>query len=298
MMGVRPKTLIATFSPILLATAWVVTQVGKKYFSLFTFILAFISALSIQIATNFINDAMDFKKGADTALRVGPARLVSSGLASYQMVIKVAVGFLIVASLTGLPLVWMGGWPILLIGVVSLFLAYSYTAGPFPLAYLGLGELFVIIFFGVIPLLGMVYLYTSQVTWEVIFLGVLVGFHSAALILINNIRDVESDRIAKRKTLPIRFGQRLSLIVLGGFLVLPSFLSSVWIMVRGTWVVGILPLFVLPASIRLLLDIFREPPGQKYNEFLGRAGYIQLRWTVFMVATLFVCAKFGFQLTS
>jgi 1,4-dihydroxy-2-naphthoate octaprenyltransferase len=110
-------------------------------------------------------------------------------------------------------------------------------------------------------------------------------------------RDVESDRKANRKTLPIRFGRKVSFIILCGFMLLPSLLSSIWIMMRGDWIVGVLPLFVLPASIRLLLDILSEPPSSKYNEFLGRAGRIQLRWTVFVVATLLVCAKFGFQLT-
>jgi len=295
--GIRPKTLITSLSPILIASGWSITQKGYYYFSWFIFSFALVSAISIQIATNFINDAIDFKKGADTEGRLGPTRIVNSGLGSYKQVIQVAVAFLILASVFGLPLVWLGGLPILLIGLSSLFLAYSYTAGPFPLAYLGLGEIFVVMFFGIIPVAGMLYLYNQEFFSESIFLGLLVGSMSSSLILINNMRDVELDVGAGRKTLPIRLGKRFALFLLCAFLVLPPMLSSGWVMWKANWIIAILPLIVLPSCIRLLMDISKEPPSQKYNEFLSRAGRIQLRWTVFVLATLFACSKFGYPLT-
>lgn len=297
--GVRPKTLIASFSPIVLASVWVVTQVGAQYFNSLIFSLILTSAISIQIATNFINDAIDFKKGADTAERLGPTRLVNSGLASYGQVLKVAIFFLFLAVLTGLPLVWMGGWPILMIGLVSLFLAYSYTAGPMPLAYLGLGEVFVILFFGVIPAIGTVYLLTATFDLGAAILGGLAGLKASSLILINNMRDMTLDQQAGRKTLPIRFGSQVSFVLLSAFLVLPDVSVSVWVIFKGAWVVGLLPLLTLPQVYRLLKDIQLEKlqPSQRFNSFLSRAGRIQLRWTIFVIATLIICSKFGFPLT-
>jgi 1,4-dihydroxy-2-naphthoate octaprenyltransferase len=295
--GVRPKTLVATVSPVLLASAWVITQIGVSYFSGLIFTLALLSALSIQIATNFINDALDFKKGADTQERLGPLRVVNSGLATYEQVLKVATGFLVLAVLFGVPLVWIGGLPILMIGLISLFLAYSYTAGPFPLAYLGLGELFVTLFFGVVPVSGMIYLYTQTLSLSSIALGALAGLMASSLILINNIRDVDSDIKAGRKTLPIRFGKKVAFGVLTLFLLLPPVLSSIWVFWKANGLIALLPLFVIPSCVRLLIDIWNEPPSPLYNEFLGRAGAIQLRWTIFVIASLLVCSKFGYHLT-
>jgi 1,4-dihydroxy-2-naphthoate octaprenyltransferase len=295
--GVRPKTLVASVSPILLGSAWVITQIGDSYFRGLIFTLALLSALSIQIATNFINDAMDFKKGTDTKDRIGPLRIVNAGLATYEQVLKVAIGFIVLAVLFGAPLVWIGGLPILIIGLISLFLAYSYTAGPFPLAYLGLGELFVTVFFGMVPVSSMTYLYTQSWSLSSILLGVLVGLMASSLILINNMRDMDSDRKAGRKTLPIRFGKKVTFGFLSFFLLLPPILSSIWVVFKASWLISLLPLFVIPSCIRLLVDIWKRPPSPLYNEFLGRAGAIQLRWTVFVIATLFVCSKFGYQLT-
>lgn len=289
--GLRPKTLIASLSPLFIVTAWI--HFFKASVTWYLFTLGLISTIAIQIGTNFFNDAIDFKKGADQEGRLGPQRLLFQKKIKVESVYKWAFLFLSLAIITGAPLVYVGGWPILLIGLVSLFLAYSYTGGPFPLAYLGLGELFVVLFFGVIPCLGMAYIYTQAWLPEALILGLSIGIMSASLILINNIRDYKMDKEAGRKTIPIRFGIFFSKALLSVFLLAPSLLISLFFYKKNFQYLSLLPLIVLPSLVRLLKDIFNTDPSAEYNVFLARAGQIQWRWTFFVLASIILCTKFG-----
>lgn len=294
--GLRPKTLVASLSPVLVATAWAFANGYIIWWWIVGCALA--AVLCIQIATNFINDAIDFKKGADTLERQGPTRLVASGVASYRAVMGVGLGFLLAALLLGVPLVWYGGWPILVIGLVSVLMAYAYTGGPYPLAYLGLGEVFVILFFGVVAVNGMVFLLVQDWFFEVLWLSVLVGSLAASLILINNIRDTASDQKAGRRTLPVRFGLPVSRYLLAIFLLLPVFGFALPMFLSGCWAGAVLPLFVLPAMWRLLRQVWLAPIDGGYNLLLAQAGQIQLRWSVFVVASLLICSKYGVFITN
>lgn len=286
--GVRPKTIVASLSPIAVATAVVFSEGFPILW--WVVVLTVLASLCIQIATNFINDAIDFKKGTDQPDRLGPVRLGVSGRASYQELMRFGFMFLGLASLFGLILVWHGGWPILLIGVVSILMAYSYTGGPFPLAYLGLGELFVILFFGVIAVMGVTYLLYYNWTWSNFYWGLLVGFKAASLILINNLRDITNDLLGGRKTIPIRVGRSVSLFLLAVFLWLPSVGAVGLLWWKSQAYVSFLPLLVLPAGIKLWLTIAKTNPSKMYNQFLGQAGFLQIRWTILLVAALILIA--------
>jgi 1,4-dihydroxy-2-naphthoate octaprenyltransferase len=167
-------------------------------------------AVLIQIATNFINDALDFKKGADTGERVGPLRVTAAGLLSADTVMQGAWVCLILAALCGIPLLYRGGWPMLLVGLASIVAAYAYTGGPYPLAYHGLGELFVILFFGFVAVGGTFYAHSLQLTRSALLAGFATGSLAAVLIVINNLRDIDSDRRSNKRTLAARFGERFA----------------------------------------------------------------------------------------
>ena len=287
--GVRPKTLVASVSPIAVASAYTWSQ-GYDWQSGLVF-CALMSAICIQIATNFINDAVDFKKGTDTQERLGPKRLTQSGAASYAVVMRWGFVFLALAVFFGVPLVWVGGWPLLGIGLISMAMAYAYTAGPFPLAYRGWGEGFVILFFGIIAVMGMIYVLTRRWLPGGFYWGLWVGLQAASLILINNIRDQEGDRRSGRRTLPIRWGLQSSRVLLAFFLVSPSLGAAAFLGYFKQYYLMILPLLVLPSAFKLVYQVFKTAPSPAYNGFLAQAGLIQVRWTFFVVLALILAFK-------
>jgi 1,4-dihydroxy-2-naphthoate octaprenyltransferase len=189
-----------------------ISTLGFRSHFIHILIFALISSLAIQIATNFFNDALDYEKGADTSDRVGPARMAAMGLISSSALKKAALVALSVALLAGLPLVYWGGWVIFVIGLVSLFLAFGYTGGPFALAYRGLGEVFVLLFFGFIPAYALAYLLSLDFTVifspVIFFNGLVAGSGSAVLMAINNLRDLEQDSKVGKRTLAVRLGPK------------------------------------------------------------------------------------------
>src|SRR5258708_26381300 len=164
-------------------------------------------ALFIQIGTNLVNDALDFKKGTDTAERLGPLRVTQAGLLSAGAVMRGAYVCFFLAALCGIPLVLHSGWPLLAIGLGSIAAAYAYTGGPYPLAYHGLGELFVLIFFGLVAVGGTFYIQRGTLDWTVLAMGVAIGLLAVALLAINNLRDAKNDVHSGKRTMAIRFGE-------------------------------------------------------------------------------------------
>ena len=215
LLAFRFKTLTASLVPVMVATA--LCRSLNLFEAWWISVCVLLSALCIQIATNLLNDAIDFKKGADTKNRLGPQRITQSGLLSERQVLTMGVFFLLLACGFGWPLILRGGWPILALGLISCFLAYGYTGGPFPLAYMGLGDLFVILFFGLSAVVGTAYLHSLEVTPSMAIAGLQVGFLSTILIAINNLRDSETDREVCKKTVAVRFGDgfaRLEIFIL------------------------------------------------------------------------------------
>jgi 1,4-dihydroxy-2-naphthoate polyprenyltransferase len=205
LLAFRLKTLTAALVPVVVAAALAFLQ-GYPI-SFFLILCLIVSATSIQIATNLFNDAIDFKKGADQK-RVGPVRVTQSGLIGVKTVYSVALFFCGLAFAFGIPLVLQGGWPLVFVGMSSLLLAYGYTGGPFPLAYLGLGDLFVIIYFGLIAVMTSFFVLTGSWSGESFWLGLQVGFLSTVLIALNNLRDRPTDEKVNKKTLAVLCGDR------------------------------------------------------------------------------------------
>ncbi|MDA7888759.1 1,4-dihydroxy-2-naphthoate octaprenyltransferase [Akkermansiaceae bacterium] len=201
----RPKTLPAAIAPVWAGCvlAWTLKGQFDGTLAAVTLLLA----LFIQVATNFFNDVIDADKGADTEARQGPQRVTASGLISRKAVISGAVFMLILAAVCGLYLWTERGWVIIAIGVPCLYLTYGYTGGPFPLAYRGWGEVFVILFFGLVAVGGTVFIQLGYWPREAVILGLQVGMLSAVLIAVNNYRDVNEDRAANKRTIVVRFGR-------------------------------------------------------------------------------------------
>ena len=203
-IAIRPKTLVLGSLPVLIGSL-VALQNGK--FSVIVFLLALVFSLFIQIGCNLINDYFDFKLGADNSKRLGPKRAIASGILQKEEVLYAAKIILFLALFSGLPLIIYGGWILLPIGLLCIFCSIWYTAGKYSLAYLGLGEVFVFLFFGLVGVMTTFYTHTGNLSLETFWWGSLIGFLSVSLVLINNYRDVDTDRKVSKKTVVVRFGK-------------------------------------------------------------------------------------------
>lgn len=273
LLAFRFKTLIAAFVPVLVGTSLSHSMGGLSdyHWSLY----ALLGAFCIQIATNLLNDAIDFRKGADSEERVGPQRVTQSGLLTEKKVWAMGLLFLFLALMFGVPLVLRGGWPFVLLGVCSLFLAYGYTGGPFPLAYLGLGDLFVVLFFGLFAVGGTYYLQTLDFTLPALMAGLQVGFLSTVLIAVNNLRDSETDVKVNKKTLAVRFGDRF---VKGeiALLVATSYLINLYYVVALKKVHILISFASLPLGVFIVGLVYFVQDKKHLNKVLGLAALHQL----------------------
>ena len=205
LLAARPKTLPAAIVPVWLGCvlAWFLSGEFDGWLAFHTLM----GAVWIQVGTNFFNDAIDSDKGADTEKRLGPMRATASGALSRGAVYGAAVVCLLIAAVFGYLLFQARGWTILAIGIPSLYLCYGYTGGPWPLAYKGLGELFVILFFGLVAVAGTVFVQLGEWRIEAVLLGLQVGLLSAVLISINNLRDREEDAGNNKRTMAVLLGE-------------------------------------------------------------------------------------------
>lgn len=275
LLAARPKTLTASLSPVMLGTGLAVAFSPRPVpFGLAGLALA--SALCIQIGSNLVNDAADFVRGADTSERIGPVRVTQSGLLGGRHVMAGAAGFFVLAALLGIPLVLAGGAPIVVIGLLSIVAGYAYTAGPFPLAYLGLGEVFVLLFYGLAAVKGMAYVLTGTGISPWAELAALqAGLQSSALLAVNNTRDVAGDVLAGKRTLAVRFGGGFARAEIAVLVALPYLLGVLWIPAGHPWAAA-LPLLTLPLAWRLVHGVWTEPPSRKFNLFLAQTALLQL----------------------
>ncbi|CAN5529794.1 1,4-dihydroxy-2-naphthoate polyprenyltransferase [soil metagenome] len=284
-LALRPKTLTAALVPIVVATALVKADgfVVQWWIS----ITALFASFFIQIATNLINDAIDFDKGADTETRTGPQRVTQTGLLTRKQVMTGGFICLAIALALGIPLVIEGGWPIVVIGLASLALAYGYTGGPFPLAYLGLGDLFVILFFGVIAVGGTYFLHTHTYNQHALIAGLQVGFLATVLIAINNLRDAPQDRLVGKKTLAVRFGVKFAKSEITFFAITPFLLRAAF---GPQWNDQMWQnlLWGVPIALALVLvvQIWRAEPGPVMNRYLARAAGLQLTFGVMLALSM------------
>lgn len=282
-LAARPKTLTAALVPILVGSGLAHREASRL--DGMVVVLTLLASLLIQIGTNFVNDAMDFKKGADTEKRIGPQRVTQAGIFKAHHVLWMATLFFALAVLCGIPLVMKGGWPIVVIGVMSVLMGYGYTAGPFPLAYKGLGDLFVVLFFGLIAVAGVYFLHSGALSLSAFVAGLQVGFHCTVLIAINNLRDVDGDRLVNKKTLPVRFGKKFARWEIA-FLCMAPFALGVYWWIQGFYFSFFLPLLLLPLAIRIAKLVFQTEPGAVYNQFLGKAAGLHLFFGLLLSAGL------------
>jgi len=235
-----------------------------------------IATLLIQIGTNISNDYYDFKKGADTADRIGPVRVTQAGLISPKTVQIGSFVIFIAAILTGIPLVMRGGWIIVAIGLISVLFGILYTAGPYPIAYLGLGELFVLVFFGIIAVSGTAYLLTLEWSKLALLSGITIGMLSISLLAVNNIRDISTDRKAGKNTLAARFGHRFARVeyLLAIFIAHAIGFYLVFQLKSLIWLCIFIPTILL--SIEPIKIVFNKQDGQSLNTALAKTARLQL----------------------
>ncbi|MGE4132124.1 MAG: 1,4-dihydroxy-2-naphthoate octaprenyltransferase [Bdellovibrionales bacterium] len=272
-LSLRPKTLTAALVPILVSTAlvWAYGHPLLPWVS----VLALISSIFIQVGTNLVNDALDFKKGADGERRLGEARATQQGWFTANQVLAFGGVSFFLALLAGLPLVWWGGWPILLIGILSLLCGYLYTGGPFPLAYVGLGDLFVILFFGLVAVGGVFFLHTKSWGLPVAVAGLQVGLLATVLIAINNLRDLDQDRLVNKKTMAVRLGPKLGRVEVIVLVGAAFALQFYWWGEDRTWAF-LLPLLAAPFAVRVAWQVWKKDATQEFNRLLAQASFVHI----------------------
>ena len=250
--AIRPKTLWAAVTPVIVGSACALSVSG---FRVGPALAALGVGVFIQIGTNLSNDVLDFDRGADTERRVGPVRAVQSGLLSRGQVWAgawIAFGLCMVC---GLYLVAVAGWPVLVVGAVSIASGLLYTAGPWALAYVGLGDLFVFLFFGLAAVVGTVYVQALEVPAVAWWAAIAVGALATAILVVNNLRDRETDAVAGKRTLAVRFGARFTRLEYAALL-LAGHAAALPLVVRfGPW--PLLSWLALPVAVAVLRSVWR-----------------------------------------
>ena len=260
----RPKTLLAAVVPVLVGSALAIS--AHKFFFLYSLIALFCSIL-IQVGTNFTNDLYDYLKGADNIKRKGPRRVLASGLISVTEMKAAIVLVFGLAFLLGLYLVFSVGLLILWVGIISIIAGIIYTAGPFPLAYNGLGDLFVFIFFGVIGTMGTFYLHTQEISFLAFLTSIPVGALITNILIVNNYRDIEEDRVANKITLAVLWGKtftRWQYIIL----IIVCYLISIILYLNFNYSLWIfLPYLTIPVTF-ILIKMLYKFKGEELNKTL------------------------------
>jgi 1,4-dihydroxy-2-naphthoate octaprenyltransferase len=278
-MAARTRTLSLSMTPVAVgaALAWAVE--GRVHWP--AVVVALIGSVFIQIGTNLHNDAVDSECGGDGADRVGPPRVTAAGLLSVTWMKRGATTCFAVAALTGFYLALIGGWPILLLGILSILSGWAYTGGPLPIAYTPLGELFVVAFFGLGAVGGTYWLCTAHLGYAAVLGGLAVGLLAAAVLMVNNHRDVEADARMGRRTLAITAGSGVTIrlysgLMLAPFAMLPLLSDN---LPRGhVWPT----LIALPLALALIHRFAHEPPGRGFNRILVQTAQVQLAFSLLL----------------
>jgi 1,4-dihydroxy-2-naphthoate octaprenyltransferase len=282
-MAARPRTLPAAVAPVLVGTA----LAGFEHvFHPLRFLAALLGAIFIQVGTNLSNDYSDARRGADAEDRLGPVRVTAGGLVPPQQVLVATYVSFGLAVLAGVYLIVVAGWALLLVGAASILAGIAYTGGPKPYGYEGLGEVFVFLFFGVVAVAGSFFVQLRTLNWEAFALSVPVGLLAAAILVVNNIRDIDSDRRAGKRTLAVRMGRARTRSLFAAVVYLAFVLAPV------TWIFGpakpwvLLPWLSLPLAIGLVRSVRRHTDGPTLNQALAQSGMLQLAFCMLLSAGL------------
>ncbi len=276
LLAARPKTLLASVSPVAIGAA---LAYHDGWFHAASGLAALAGAICIQVGTNFCNDYFDFFQGADTEKRKGPTRAVQAGLISPAAMLTATVVMFSLAALVCVYLSWRGGWPIVVIGMLSVVFGVLYTAGRRSLAYLGLGDPFVLVFFGPVAVGGTYYVQARQLPPWVLVAGLAPGLLSVGLLVVNNLRDIEEDRVANKKTLAVRFGASFARWQYAACVSLAAAIPLV------LWAQGTLPMSCLLACAvsvpgSLVIRNVWNNGGAALNPCLGQTAGLLLLYTV------------------
>jgi 1,4-dihydroxy-2-naphthoate polyprenyltransferase len=291
LLAARPATLPAAVVPVLVGTAAALDRHASSYRHAplwLPFVAALAAAVLIQVGTNFANDAFDHWKSADTEERLGPRRLIQSGIASPGQVFAAALAAFGIAAALGLYLIYLRGWPILVIGGLSILAGLAYTGGPWPFGYHGLGDIVCFIFFGLLAVGGSAYLQIGTMTGLTLAASIPVGLLVTAILVVNNLRDAETDRAAGKRTLAVLLGRRATrleyaLFVVGAYLVPPA----LWLAnAVGPWFW--LPWLTIPLGMSTVRTVTRSVEGPTLNRALKRTGQLHLLFGLLFAAALWL----------
>jgi len=278
----RPRTLPAAAAPVIMGTA---LAVGDGGFHAAAAAAAMLGAVLIQIAANYANDYYDYLKGADTGERIGPQRATQAGLVAPRQMRFATAAVLFLAALPGLYLVYRGGWPILVVGILSMLFAVLYTGGPLPLGYIGVADAFVLVFFGPVAVAGTYYVQTQTVGLIPLLAGLAPGLISTAILTVNNLRDIEQDGRAGKKTLAVRFGITFArweylLSISAAIITVPPCLC---ILEGGRWG-SLAAWFMIFPACRTIQTVFKKRDGAILNACLAATGKILLGFSLLFSA--------------
>lgn len=269
LLAARPKTLPAGIVPVLVAGAM---AYGANGFHLPSFLAALFGSIMIQIGTNYANDLFDYRKQTDTAERIGPMRVTQAGLATPRQTAIAALIVFTLALLAGIYLVSRGGWPIVIIGLSSILFGVLYTAGPLALGYIGIADLFVLIFFGPVALAGTYYVQTLTISWPVIIAGLPFGMISVAILVVNNLRDIDTDQKGGKRTLAVRYGRKFAryqyFIMLLGAALIPIVMT---LTDNAGSYLPIIAIYLLMAR-STIITVFTSVDGETLNNTLAATG--------------------------
>jgi 1,4-dihydroxy-2-naphthoate octaprenyltransferase len=282
-MAARPRTLPAAVAPVLVGTALAWTE---GTFKVLTFLAALIGALFIQVGTNLSNDYSDARRGADTEDRLGPVRVTAGGLVPPRQVLVATYVAFAVAVLAGVYLIATAGWELLAVGAASILAGVLYTGGPRPYGYEGLGEVFVFLFFGVVAVAGSYFAQTEALEWEALVLAVPVGLLASAILVVNNVRDLETDRRAGKRTLAVRLGRDRARVLFA------AMIAGAFVTAPLPWPLGTLSPWLLlcwlavPLAVPVVRTVRTRTDGPALNGALAGTGQLQLAFCVLLAAGL------------
>ena len=289
-MAARVRTLPAAIAPVLVGTS---LALGAGHFRALAFVAALLGAIFIQVGTNLSNDYSDARRGADTEDRLGPVRVTAGGLVPPRQVLIATYVTFGLSVACGIYLIAVAGWELLAVGAASILAGVLYTGGPRPYGYEGLGEVFVFLFFGIVAVAGSYFVQVQELPWEPFVCAVPVGLLASAILVVNNVRDLETDRRAGKRTLAVRFGREHTRALYTAMLVV-AFLAAPlpWLLGSMTaWL--LLPWLAAPLAVAVARVVRDRTDGPSLNGALARTGMLQLVFCLLYAAGILASGGIG-----
>ena len=283
LIAARPPTLTAAVAPVAVGSA---VALRDNVFDLWPALAALLGSLALQVGANFANDLSDFRRGADNQTRIGPPRVTQLGLLSERQVLVGLLASFALAGVVGVYLTYVSGWPVVAIGLASILAAITYTGGPWPFGYRGLGEIFVFIFFGLVAVTGTYYVQAGEVPWHVLAASIPVGLTVTAILVVNNVRDIDTDRAASKYTLAVYLGRRLAryqyVLFMGG-----AYASAAALFLIGSfsgWT--LLSWLSIPAAISPVVAVLTRVDGPPLNAALRATARLHFIFAILLAIGL------------